>query len=577
MASWFVRDPDRLNQELAALTAAGIKYEIDEEQKDSGILKLRLAYPHKDTPVALVATYPDLFPYFKPEVEAPDLSLDRHQGVLGKTLCLLGRRTHHWHVTDTLAGILAEKMADVLAYAETGDREAIQAVEEPQGEPLSEAFNGVAPAGSYLLFDSSWEVPASVRRGILNIRCRWQKAEKNGGEDTLQGYIDSITDETGSVLCQWTGPQLGGDFRPARVRWARANRRFVNGWESLMEAVSDDRDWLISFAQKSTTMRDTCFAVLFEEEVTQDQYADGWLAFQLRQPRRKKGRVTRAEPRPIQTFRAGPDDLFARMPGWTRVREKTAAVFGLGAIGAPVAIELARHGIGRLKVIDHDIVDPATIRRWPIGVPAFGDLKCKLVAGNILHNYPWTDVVPFDVRIGTLPPNEGPRTDQRDLIWDIIKDCDIVIDCTAELGVNHFLSDLTVAGGIPYVMANATPGVWGGMVARFQGGDPCWMCMRHAFYGDSPALILPPEAPEDYIQPPGCADPTFTGRACDLAEISLQTVRQVLGLLAGDRTSSIQSSSLLTLALRTDKGSIMPPAWTAQNVPKRRGCTCRHT
>src|SRR3546814_7142199 len=61
----------------------------------------------------------------------------------------------------------------------------------------------------------------------------------------------------------------------------------------------------------------------------------------------------------------------------------------------------------------------------------------------------------------------------------------LMIDCTAEMGVNHFLSEFARVRGLPYLIANATPGAWGGIVARFEPASPCWMCFRHALYGDS--------------------------------------------------------------------------------------------
>lgn len=574
MPAWFERDPERLEQELKALEDRGVAYEIDEAARIDGRIRITLKYPYKDRRIELTATYPDLFPYFKPEVDAPELRLARHQSLLGTTLCLLGRRTHNWHVTDTLAGILSGNLGHLVDFEETGDIEAIRRVEEPQGEPVSDYYNSAATEGSYLLFETAWRVDPAVERGVLNVKCRWVSSGDPAKPDVFQGYIENVSDETGKALCSWSGPVLPGKFQSARIRWVRANRRHFFGPNELLETTGDHRSWLISPLQKSTGMKQVCCAVLVEEEITQGQYGDGWLALQLNQSKARKGFRPPVTPSIIQTFRAGPDDLFSRMPGSSELRTKTVAVFGLGAIGAPTALELARHGVGRLQLIDHDIVDPATVRRWPIGLPAFGCSKPEVLAERIMSEYPWTDVDVNKMKVGGLPDPDQPPGNQRDHIWNILKDCDLLLDCTAELGVNHFLSDMAQASAKPYVLANATPGAAGGMVAVFTEGEPCWICMREGFYGATPSLALPPEDEAGTSQPPGCAEPTFTGRSCDLLEISLQAVRSCLSVLVGGNTVNRSNEQVLTLGLVSDTGAPVPPTWKTQAVIGRKECSC---
>src|SRR5688572_15956296 len=105
MQPWFEADPERLKQELDALGEAHIEYKIDDAARERGKLILALTYDLGGEKVALEAEYPDLFPFFQPEVAAAKLSLARHQHPNGGNLCLLGRRTEQWHVDDTVAGI----------------------------------------------------------------------------------------------------------------------------------------------------------------------------------------------------------------------------------------------------------------------------------------------------------------------------------------------------------------------------------------------------------------------------------------------------------------------------------------
>ena len=68
-----------------------------------------------------------------------------------------------------------------------------------------------------------------------------------------------------------------------------------------------------------------------------------------------------------KVFYASPTDLFTRIPELKPLREKTVAVFGLGCLGAPSVLEFARAGVECIRLVDFDVVDPATGVRWPLG------------------------------------------------------------------------------------------------------------------------------------------------------------------------------------------------------------------
>src|SRR5215213_8372033 len=76
---WWERWPGLLERELRTLAEAGIIYEVDEEARARGFIRLRLTVVVGGEELSLVATYPDLFPYVRFDVRAPDLDLPRHQ------------------------------------------------------------------------------------------------------------------------------------------------------------------------------------------------------------------------------------------------------------------------------------------------------------------------------------------------------------------------------------------------------------------------------------------------------------------------------------------------------------------
>jgi len=100
---WWEEHPDRLSHELRLLEEIGFPYKKDEEALKKGILRLHVEYEVEGKPLHLIVTFPDFYPRFRFEVMAPSLNLSRHQHPTGKNLCLIGRATHNWNTTDTLA------------------------------------------------------------------------------------------------------------------------------------------------------------------------------------------------------------------------------------------------------------------------------------------------------------------------------------------------------------------------------------------------------------------------------------------------------------------------------------------
>lgn len=573
MRPWYERDPELLAREVSALESLGASVAIDEAARAAGLLRLLIEYPNDDGTLRLVGIYPDLYPFFRPEVIAPDLALVRHQQPVSKALCLIGRRTSKWYAEDTLATLLRDQLPHLLPLIAGEPVEAVVAVEEPQGEPASDYYNAEAPQESFLLFDGSWSIDPSVSQGTFQASIR--KVARDGKPElTVQGHIMKVSAMDGRVLAEWEGPRLPGMPESVEGRWLRADQPLLGDINRVLDGLGDERQqWLKNERRWPNQRHLALSAVLFSEEVQHRTFADGWMGIQWLASRQQRG-FRQTIGTFVRTARAGEDDLAARMPATKLLQGKSVAFFGAGAVGAPAAIELARAGVGHLLLVDHDLVDPATIRRWPFGLSALGSLKVEALKRHLAGDYPWTEIEIDTMKIGGVEEGDaGPSQGAR--LAALLDGRDIVIDCTAELGVNHLLSELARVRCVPYVLANATPGGWGGMVASFTGAGPCWLCLRHALYGDS-AIPLPPADPAGELQPLGCADPTFTGSAFDLAEVSLELVRTAAGLLTGAAGSYPEPGwQLAVLSMRDPDGRRLPPSWQAVEVPGRSSCGCQ--
>ncbi len=89
--------PGRAEHEYACLDAAGIAYTMDEDAADRSVLQLGV---HRigDDDVDLVATFPDLYPFFRPSVRlgGDKTPFRHHLQPFSGDLCLLGRATTQW-------------------------------------------------------------------------------------------------------------------------------------------------------------------------------------------------------------------------------------------------------------------------------------------------------------------------------------------------------------------------------------------------------------------------------------------------------------------------------------------------
>jgi hypothetical protein len=141
--------------------------------------------------------------------------------------------------------------------------------------------------------------------------------------------------------------------------------------------------------------------------------------------------------------------------------------------------------------------------------------------------------------------------------------------------VQRLLSDLAFHRELPYIGVHATHGGYGGEIMRLvKGRTGCWMCL--ALHRADGTIPNPPSKPGDWSQPPGCAAATFTGASWDLSEMSLATVRMVIGTAVGGNEDHDWDVGILSL--RDDAGRRTAPQWqtfTLRPHPNCVGCKAR--
>ena len=159
--------------------------------------------------------------------------------------------------------------------------------------------------------------------------------------------------------------------------------------------------------------------------------------------------------------------------GQQRLNKSTALVVGAGGLGCPVLLALAGAGVGTLKIIDGDHLERSNLHRQTLY--SFQDVgkKKALLAEEAIKKYN-----PF-IRVEAMVDRVTLENAQ-----EIIKECDVVLDCTDNFKTKYLLHDLCRFLKIPLIQAS---------IYQYEGEVEVFMQER-----DAPCLrCYAPEVPEE--------------------------------------------------------------------------------
>lgn len=151
--------------------------------------------------------------------------------------------------------------------------------------------------------------------------------------------------------------------------------------------------------------------------------------------------------------------------GQERLAAARVLVIGSGGLGSPVLQYLAAAGIGRIGVMDDDVVDETNLQRQTIFATSdIGRRKTEVAAEFLRALNP-------AVAIDAIPM----RFDESNAI-DLVRLYDVVVDCTDRFPTRYLINDACVLEGKPDVY---------GSIFRFDGqvsvfghaGGPCYRCL----------------------------------------------------------------------------------------------------
>ncbi|HLE13751.1 MAG TPA: molybdopterin-synthase adenylyltransferase MoeB [Anaerolineales bacterium] len=153
------------------------------------------------------------------------------------------------------------------------------------------------------------------------------------------------------------------------------------------------------------------------------------------------------------------------LAGQKKLKAASVLVIGTGGLGSPVSLYLAAAGVGRIGLVDYDVVDYSNLQRQVIhGTSGLGRLKVDSARERML------DVNP-DIKVEVY--NE-PFTSENAM--RIAHDYDILIDGTDNFPTRYLTNDVCVLLGKPNVYGSIFR--FDGQVSVFDARrGPCYRCL----------------------------------------------------------------------------------------------------
>jgi molybdopterin/thiamine biosynthesis adenylyltransferase len=147
-----------------------------------------------------------------------------------------------------------------------------------------------------------------------------------------------------------------------------------------------------------------------------------------------------------------------------KLKRATIAIIGMGGLGSINSIYAAAAGIGKLKIIDNDVVDLSNLNRQIIHFTAdISKKKVDSAAEKLKALNPEIEVEKHGIRL------------TEDNIEDIIKGCDVVLDCLDNFETRFLLNKKCIDLKIPYVHA-ACYALEGRVLTIVPKQGPCLQC-----------------------------------------------------------------------------------------------------
>lgn len=171
--------------------------------------------------------------------------------------------------------------------------------------------------------------------------------------------------------------------------------------------------------------------------------------------------------------------LFTRIgeAGQERLLASSAVLIGCGALGSVVAGLLVRAGVGRLRIIDRDFVEPSNLQRQTLFTEA--DARAALPKAVAAERN--LRAVNSDVQVEGVIGDVTPENAR-----ELLAGFPLILDGTDNFETRLLLNDAAVSFGVPWIYAAAL-GSYGVTLAIQPGQTACLACLIESENGSASA------------------------------------------------------------------------------------------
>jgi molybdopterin/thiamine biosynthesis adenylyltransferase/molybdopterin converting factor small subunit len=158
--------------------------------------------------------------------------------------------------------------------------------------------------------------------------------------------------------------------------------------------------------------------------------------------------------------------------GLEKLRKAKVCVVGVGGIGNPVVTQLAAMGVGKLKIVDRDIIEVSNLHRQHLYTENdLGKVKVEAAKERL-------EKINSSVEIEALPNSVTKYTAE-----SIISGYDIVVDALDSIDARYALNDACIKLNIPLIYAGAL-GMLGSVCTIIPNKTACLRCIFPALAED---------------------------------------------------------------------------------------------
>ena len=159
--------------------------------------------------------------------------------------------------------------------------------------------------------------------------------------------------------------------------------------------------------------------------------------------------------------------------GQLKLKQANVCVVGVGGLGNPIVIRLAAMGVGKIRIVDRDVIELSNLHRQTMfNEDDIGQVKVETAAKKLRK-------LNQDIVIEELPVSINDYT-----ALDVVDGCDVVIDALDSVNARYSLNKACIEKKIPFV-TGAAVGVTGQSFTILPNETACYHCLFPALDEDS--------------------------------------------------------------------------------------------